>query len=100
MKLKDKKPQKKNLVVCFIGINPDKENFNIFKEISKISRHIKISTKTSLTDDLLRLLEFEFKSNHSIKSKCLKWIVKKIMPRYEKHTIKNKTDKNWKGCWV
>ena len=65
----------------FIRINPDGKNFNIFKEINKIHRHIKKSTKKSLIDDLSkRLLELEFKSNHSIKSKCLKWIVKKILP--------------------
>ena len=65
----------------FFRINPDEENFNIFKEINKIHRHIKKSTKKSLIDDLSkRLLELEFKSNHSIKSKCLKWIVKKILP--------------------
>ena len=62
----------------FFRINPDEENFNIFKEINKIHRHIKKSTKKSLIYDLSkRLLELEFKSNHSIKSKCLKWIVKK-----------------------
>ena len=61
----------------FIRINPDEKNFNIFKEINKIQRHIKKSTKKSLIDDLSkRLLELEFKSNQSIKSKCLKWIVK------------------------
>ena len=39
------------------------------------------STKKSLIDGLSkRLLELEFKSNHSIKSKCLKWIFKKILP--------------------
>ena len=65
MKLKDKNSQEKNLIVCFIRINPDKENFNIFKEISKIHRHIKKSPKKSLIDDLpKRLLELEFKSNH------------------------------------
>ena len=58
---------------------------NIFKEINKIHRHIKKSTenstKKSLIDDLLkRFLKLEFKSNHSIKSKCLKWIVNKILP--------------------
>ena len=61
----------------FIRINPDEKNSNIFKEISKIHRYIKKSTKKSLIDDLSkRLLELEFKSNHSIKSKCLRWIVK------------------------
>ena len=68
----------------FIRINPDEENLNIFKEINKIHRHIKKSTKKSLIDNLSkRLLRLEFKSNHSIKSKCLKWIVKKILPDYK-----------------
>ena len=43
----------------FIRINPDGKNFNIFKEINKIHRHIKKSNKKSLIDDLSkRLLEF------------------------------------------
>ena len=68
----------------FIRINPDEKKFNIFKEINKIHRHIKKLTKKSLIDDLSkRLLEPEFKSNHSIKSKCLKWIVKKVLPDYK-----------------
>ena len=68
----------------FIRINLDEENFNIFKEINKIHRHIKKSTKKSLVDDLSKiLLELEFKSNHSIKSKCLKRIVKKYYPQYK-----------------
>ena len=57
----------------FIRINPHEKNFNIFKEINKIHRHIKKLTKKSLIDDLSkRLLELEFNSNHSIKSKYLK----------------------------
>ena len=75
------KALEKELDCVFIRINPDGKNFNIFKEINKIHRHIKKSTKKSLIDDLSkRLLELEFKSNHSIKSKCLKWIVKKVLP--------------------
>ena len=71
----------KELGCVFIRINPDEKNFNIFKEINKIHRHIKKSTKKSLIDDLSkRLLELEFKSNHSIKSKYLTWIVKKLLP--------------------
>ena len=59
------KALEKELDYVFIRINPDKENFNIFKEISKIHRHIKKSPKKSLIDDLpKRLLELEFKSNH------------------------------------
>ena len=67
------KALEKELDCLVIKINPDGKNFNIFKEINKIHRHIKKSTKKSLIDDLSkRLLELEFKSNHSIKSKCLK----------------------------
>ena len=68
----------------FNRINPDEKNFNISKEINKIHRHIKKSTKKAMIHDLSRrLLESEFRSNHSIKSKCLKWIVKKILPDYK-----------------
>ena len=43
--------------------------------------HIKQSIKKSLTDDLSkRLLELKFEKYNSIKTKCLKWIVKKILP--------------------
>ena len=71
------KALEKELDSVFIRINPDEKNLNIFKEINKIHRHIKKSTekstKKSLIDDLSkRLLELQFKSNHSIKSKCLK----------------------------
>ena len=69
----------------FIRINPDVKNVNIFKEINKIRRHIKKSTKKSLTDDLSnQLLELQFQLNHSIKSNCLEWVVKKILPDYKK----------------
>ena len=44
-------------------------------------RHITKLSKKSLIDKISRrLLELEFKSNHSIKSKYLKSIVKKILP--------------------
>ena len=39
------------------------------------------STKKPIIDNLSNiLLGLEFKSNHSIKSKCLKWIVKNVLP--------------------
>ena len=64
----------------FIRINPDKENFNIFKAINEIYRHIKKSTNKSLTDKISkRLLELELKSNHSIITKALKRVVKKVL---------------------
>ena len=52
-------------------------DFNDYEEFGRVSiciaELIKKRTKKSLIDDLSkRLLELEFKSNHSIKSKCLK----------------------------
>ena len=71
----------KELNCVFIIINPDAVDFNIFKEIKKIHRHIKKSSKKSLIGKISeRLLELEFVHNHSIKSKCLKWVVRKILP--------------------
>ena len=87
----EKELVEKELNCVFIRINPDGEKFNIFKEINKIHRHIKKPTKKSLIDDLSkRLLKLEFKSNHWIKSKCLKWIVKK----YCQVTKNEKLDEN------
>ena len=47
------------------------------------------------------MIELEFELNHSIKSKCLKWIVKTILPDYKewKTHNQNKTDKNWERDW-
>ena len=79
--------------ITIIRTNPDAADFDINRLINQIQTHIiestnkqtKVSTKKSLTDDLSkRLLELEFKSNYSIKSKCLKWVVKNILPNYEK----------------
>ena len=72
--------------ITIIRTNPDDADFDMNKLINEIHMQIikstkktKVSTKKSLIDDLSkRLLELEFKSNHSIKSKCLKWIVKNI----------------------
>ena len=41
---RQKAPEKESSCV-FIRINLDEENFNIFKEISKMHKHIKKSTK-------------------------------------------------------
>ena len=67
----------------FIRINPHEENFSISKVNNKILRHVKESnkklSKKSLIEKIsLRLLELEFKSNNSIKTKC---IAKKVLPR-------------------
>ena len=74
-----------NYGIAIIRTNPDAADFDMNKLINQIYTHIIKSTKKSLIDDLSkRLLELEFKSNHSVKSKCLKWIVKNILPNYKK----------------
>ena len=79
--IKQQKAIRKELGCKYIRINPDKGNFNESKAINEIYRHIKNSTKKSLIGKISkRLLELEFKSSHSIKLKCLKFIVKKILP--------------------
>ena len=73
--------------ITIIRTNPDAADFDMNRLINQIYKHIikstkkqtKVSTKKSLTDDLSKRL-LEFKSNHSIKSKCLKWVVKKNLP--------------------
>ena len=63
----------------FIRINPEEENFNIFKVINEIHRHIIKSTKKSLINKISKkLVKLEFKSNHSIITKVLKRVAKKV----------------------
>ena len=79
------KALEKELDCVFIRINPNEKNFNIFREINKIHRRVKKLTKNLVVDDLSeQLLELKFKSNHSIKSRLLKWIVKNILSEYKK----------------
>ena len=75
---------KEKLNCVFLRINPDEQNFNIFKVINEIYRQIKksnkilIKEKKSLINKVeRRLLELEFESNNSKKTRCLRYIVKK-----------------------
>ena len=71
--IKRQRAIEKELGCVFIRINPDEENFNIFKAINKIQRHIKKSMKKSLIDKISkRLVGLGFNSNHSIIIKALK----------------------------
>ena len=78
--------------ITIIRTNPDDADFDMNKLIKEIHTQIikstkktKVSTKKSLIDDLSkRLLKLEFESNHSMKSKCLKRIVKNILPNCKK----------------
>ena len=71
----------------FNRINSAKVNYNICIEIGKMQNHIvksikkltEESTKKSLIDKLSDKL-LEFKSNNSIKTKCLNYVVKQIFP--------------------
>ena len=70
--------------ITVIRTNPDAADFNINRLINQIYMHVIKSTRKSLIYDLSkRFLKLQFKSNHSIKSKCLKWIVKKYYLQYE-----------------
>ena len=79
----------KKLGCKFIRIDPDTNNYEIFVEISKTHNHIIESTKTWLRNQLKKSfidkisktpLKLEFEENHSIKSKYLKFIFKRILP--------------------
>ena len=88
----------RELNCVFIRINPNVIDFNNFKEINKIHRHIKKSSKKSLIDKISkRLLELEFVKNHSIKSKRLKWTVKKYSLHYKNMHIYCKKCKKHTG---
>ena len=89
---RERRKELEKLNYYLIRINPDKPGFDDYKEfgrvISYIGESIKKQTKKSTKKLLIdnhskRILELEFKSNHSIKSQCLKWIVKKILPDYK-----------------
>ena len=87
-----KKALEKELDCVFIRINPNAIDFNIFKEISKIHRHInkltkertKQKTKKSIIDNLSKImLEWELKQHNQIKTRCLKSIAKNILSNYK-----------------
>ena len=64
--------------------------------MNEIYRHIKKSTKKSLIDKISkRLLELEFKSNHSIITKTSKRVVKKKIAIVIKHGSKRKKSKTY-----
>ena len=68
----------------FTRINQAKENFNVFNEIGRIKVFTSESKEKSLIKKISnRLLNLEFKSESSIKIKCLKHVVKKILPEFD-----------------
>ena len=84
--IKRQKTIEKELDCEFIRINPDVKDYNenvemgeIYNQIGELTKKFtQEATKKSLTEKISRrLLELEFEESHSIKSKCLKFIVQK-----------------------
>ena len=68
----------------FIRIDPDKEEFDIFRAINEMIRYIKRSTKKTLINKMsTSLLGLELESDSVMKSKAIKFIVKKVPPDYK-----------------
>ena len=70
----------------FIRIDPSRENFDIVDEFSRIKDYLLKSTNKATKKKTIdkisdRLLNLEFKSNNSMKTKLLRWVVKKILPK-------------------
>ena len=80
--IKRQKAMEQELNCKFIRIDPDKADFDIFRAINEIFRHIKQSTKKTLINKIsTRLLGLElFKLNNIIKPKQN---IKKILPDYK-----------------
>ena len=77
------KALEKELDCKFIRVNPARESFNIFNEISRIHHHIIKSEKKIEKENISNdLLDLELKKNNSIKAKCLNRIAKKIFPKF------------------
>ena len=71
-KKKRQKAIEKELGYKFIRIDPDKEEFDIFRAMNEIFRHIKQSTKKTLINKFsARLLRLEYKSDNITKSKTI-----------------------------
>ena len=82
LRIKDKKHQKKKLACKCIRINTSKEGYDADYEASRIQISISKFKDRQLKRLNKELKELEDKieklKNYSIKSKCLKWIVKKL----------------------
>ena len=83
MKGEDKKNYK-SLVITILELILINQILMNMKNLVGYKSTSKSQLKNSLIDDLSkRILKLEFMSNHSIKSKCLKWIVKKYCQQYK-----------------
>ena len=86
--IKRQKAIEQEICYEFIRIDPEKEDLDIFKAINEIFRHIKqlsnqLTKKTYINKISIKLLKLDFRSDTTIKSKAIKYIVKQILPHYE-----------------
>ena len=78
IKQKRQKAMEQELSCNFITIDPDKIDITIFRAIIEIFRHIKQSTKKPLINKIsTKLLRLKIKSVNIMKSKAMKFIMKK-----------------------
>ena len=84
---KDKETLKKKLDCKFITINTSKEGYNADYEVSRIQTFIGKFRERQLKQSNKKIKEPEDKikiiKTLINKSKCLKWMTKKILPDYE-----------------
>ena len=73
---KKRKSNRTTTWLKFIRIDPDKENFDVFRAINEIFRNIKQATKKTLINKTsATLLRLEFKTDDIIKPTAIKYIV-------------------------
>ena len=73
----------KDLDIKLFRINPVEKYFDEYAEIEKLYNHINKSSENLIDNISKRLLKLEFKSNHLIKLKTLKYVVKKYCHYYK-----------------
>ena len=72
------------MVASLLKLILTREDFDNFRTINEIFRHIKhLTKKTLINQTSTRLFALEFKSDNTGKSKAMKYIVKKILPNYK-----------------
>ena len=73
---KKRKSNRTTTWLKFIRIDPDKENFDVFRAINEIFWNIKQATKKTLINKTsATLLRLEFKTDDIIKPTAIKYIV-------------------------
>ena len=98
--IKRQREIEKELNCVFIRTIPDAADFNINKLNNQIFKHIIQAKEEKLKNNSTKEL-LTYVSSIFIPLKPIKYFVNKYFPHcnHEKHTIKNKANKNWKTIW-